>query len=84
MKVVSLNGSPLPEPGQPSEQLVAFLEDQIERAKAGEIVGFAGAVLNKDRGATFWVVGFTGGFSMVGALECAQRHLAKIAAGDAE
>lgn len=81
-KVVTIHGAVLPEPGKPNLTLVAFLEDQLERARVGETIGFAGATLDKDRSATYWLAGMTGGFSMVGALECAQRKLTANAMGE--
>mgnify|MGYP001618845364 CR=1 FL=1 len=81
-KVVSLKGNTLPQPGQPSEKFVAFLEEQLQRAKSAETIGFAGAIIERDLSATYWIAGHTGGFSMVGALQCALQKLAAIASGD--
>ena len=80
-KVVSLTGSPIPRPGAPSERLIEWMEAMLERAKAGEVIGFAGAALHADKAATFHIVGFTGGFSMLGAMDCAHRRLVEIADG---
>lgn len=77
-KVVSLTGSPLPQP-ETSERLIEWLEEALCRAKAGEIIGTACALLHRDRAASFHVVGFTGGFSMLGALDCAHTALTKVA-----
>ena len=41
-KVVALNGGFTVQPGQVSDKFVTFLEDQLERAKAGDTIGFAG------------------------------------------
>lgn len=83
-KIVSIRGGPLPEPGQPSPKLVMFLADLLERAVAGEIVGFAGATMGQNGSSTFYLAGFTGGFAMVGALECAKKRLVDIAISDCE
>lgn len=40
-KVVSLRGDPVPERGKPSEEVMAFAKDILERAEAGEIVSIA-------------------------------------------
>ena len=80
-KVVSLTGE-MPQPGEPSQKLIAFLKDQLERAEAGRTIGFAGAILEADREAVYYVAGHTGGFTMVGALTCALQKLTAIASGD--
>lgn len=82
--VVAINrdGDVLPAAGVVSEKLVDFLADQLERAKAGEIKGFVGAVMEKDRTGSYWLVGFTGGFSMLGALDCARHRLVRTAMGE--
>lgn len=47
-KVVSLQGKPLPVPGEPVEDVVKQLEDILQRAKSGEINGFVAVVTHAD------------------------------------
>ena len=80
-KVVSINrnGEVLPPEGIVSDKLIETLESLLDRARSGEIIGFAGAVLQKDRTGTYWISGYTGGFSMLGALDCVRHRLVRIA-----
>ena len=48
-KVVSLQGKPLPVPGEPVEDVVKQLEDILERARSGEINGFVAVVTHADK-----------------------------------
>lgn len=79
---INRNGEVVPPP-EPSAKLIEFLEKQVERAKAGEIRGMAGAMLERDNTGSYFLVGFTGGFSMVGALDVAHVLLVRNAMGEA-
>lgn len=74
-KIVSMNGAPVPEARDPSPVLVGYLEDMLEQAKSGEILGMATATMHSDRTTGYSVVGIVEGFSMLGALELAKFSL---------
>ena len=76
--VVSLGGGPILDNREPSEALIAHLEDLLERARSGEIMGMAAATLYRDRTTAYSVVGAIEGFSMVGALEMAKMALISV------
>lgn len=79
---INRNGQIVPSP-EASPKLIEFLEKQVERAKAGEIRGMAGAMLERDNTGSYFLAGFTGGFSMVGALDVAHVLLVRNAMGEA-
>lgn len=54
----------------PSLPLVEFLEELLEQAKSGELRGLAGAC-NYGDDCTYHVMGWAGGFQMLGALHTA-------------
>lgn len=76
--VVSLGGGPALDNREPSEALISHLEDLLERARSGEIMGMAAATLYRDRTTAYSVVGAIEGFSMVGALEMAKMAIISV------
>lgn len=85
--VVSLRGGQLPATPvpaalpEPSEALIAYLEDLLRQAKTGEVVGAAFATLDHDHSTSYSVVGRVGGYAMLGAIECARQVLLDINLG---
>ena len=80
--VYLFNGMPVPVPGTVSENLVRWLEDMLERAKSGEIVGMVAAyeypsASGTIRPASYSVVGYVDSYSIVGALECAKQEMVR-------
>lgn len=75
--VISLTGSAVVQ-RKPNESCVSELRALLEMAEAGEIVGFAGAILHGDASAAYRVFGTVGGYGMVGAVECVRSHLVDI------
>ena len=61
-----------PSPNADKRELLAALEEWLEKAKAGEIVGVVMAGLTHDRCSTWQMAGFIGGYSMLGAIVDAQ------------
>jgi hypothetical protein len=78
-KIVGLHGAWQPSPPpEPDESVVAELERLLEAAHAGEIVGFAAACQHRDK-VSWCYSGVTGGFGMLGALECLKERLLRTA-----
>lgn len=65
----------------PNAALIAALEVMLQEARAGEIVGMSCVYTTKEWHAAYQVVGFVGGFSMVGAAQCALQELSDAARG---
>ena len=78
--VKSLFGGPSGAP-EPNERCIALLEEWLEMAKAGEIVGVAMAGLCRDNCARNALAGMVGGYSMIGALETAKAELIDVQRG---
>lgn len=79
-KVVLINGEVHVTPGDPVASVVSVLEDLLQRAKAGEIVGIVGAqVYPSVSGYLLPASNFWGGFSdstaAIGALEDAKFRM---------
>jgi hypothetical protein len=74
-KVVGLHGTwqPAPPP-EPNESVVAELEELLEAARAGDLIGFAIACQHRDR-VGWCYAGATGGFGILGAIECLKERL---------
>lgn len=73
-KIVSLRGGTVLG-GEPSDALVEYLEDLLEQARSGHVVGIAAATVESSGVASYAVVGRVGGFGLSGALACAQHLL---------
>lgn len=90
-KIRSLFGGPLPTfdssanvNREPVPGVVAALEGLLEDARAGIVVGFAGAILRDDHSAGYIIMGNVGGFSMQGALQCAATTVTMVNMSTAE
>jgi hypothetical protein len=74
-KVVGLHGTWQPAPPlEPNESVVAELEQLLEAARAGDLIGFAVACQHRDR-VGWCYAGATGGFGILGAIECLKERL---------
>ena len=71
-------------PGIVNEGCVAALEEALEQAKSGEIVG--GAIIRRhhDNVGSYRLVGSVGGYSMLGAIDCVQHDLTRVCMGEEE
>jgi hypothetical protein len=78
-KVIGLHGAwrPTPPP-EPNESVVSELEQLLESARAGELVGVAIAYQQRDK-IGWCYVGATGGFGMLGAIEGLKERLLRMA-----
>ena len=73
-KIVSMRGGSVLG-GEPSDTLVKYLEDLLEQARSGHVVGIAAATVEASGVASYSIVGRVGGFGLSGALACAQHLL---------
>jgi hypothetical protein len=80
-EIVSLNGTvPITEPeAKPNETLVQELERLLQAARAGQIVGMAGAYQHQDRVITYSFAGAIGGYAVLGGLDCLKERLLQLA-----
>lgn len=68
MKVVSMNGLPVTAPGEVSKETVEHLEDLLERAKSGEVIGFVGVAMDRDETVAYHGAGRIASYQIMGAL----------------
>lgn len=61
--------------------LVRRIEEMLEEAKRGDIVGAGIVTLDTSNLAEYTIVGSVGGYSMLGALEMVKSHLIEINRG---
>ena len=78
--VVSIYGGPTGE-RQPSLVLIEALEDILERARSGEIIGGVFCGLYHDGLSDFSLAGKVGGYGLIGAVEMAKKTLLDISDG---
>lgn len=79
--VVALDGGPISSP-LCQQDLVEFLEDALEKAKSGEIIGMSGVMVHPStvgavRCSTWFVRGDWDSHSAVGGLEVAKARIVK-------
>ena len=77
-EVVSLWGQPIGE-REVQPMLVEALEKMLEQARSGEIVGAALVKLHCDGLGSWDVAGKVGGYSLLGAADCAHACLLEMA-----
>ena len=74
-KVISLHGDPLPNDPQPVPEVILALEDLLQEAIAGRLVGIACAALDNTGRASRVHGGYTG-YGIIGALSIMQTCIA--------
>jgi hypothetical protein len=79
--VVALRGEFQPPAAEVNQRLIEEIERLLQAARAGEIIGMAGAYLHKDKCASYSFAGVIGAYSLVGGLECAKARLLAIIMG---
>ena len=72
--VTPIFGGPAGRP-EPNETCIKALEEWLDMARSGEIVGVALAGLCADRASRYAVAGKVGSYGMLGALEMAKADL---------
>ena len=83
--VVTIGGTALSsvdDTREPNANLIKFLEDTLEMAKAGQVIGMACASISHDLSAQWATVGMVGGFNMVGALDAVKYDVLMTALGE--
>lgn len=73
-KVASLFGDDVITP-EPNAGCIAHLRDLLEKAEAGEIVGFVCASLHRDKLSSYTIAGMIGPYSLLGAVDMAHHEL---------
>ena len=78
---MSLTGAvPVAQPElKPNETLVQELERLLQAARAGQIVGMAGAYQHQDRIVTYSYASTIGGYALLGGIECLKQRLVLLA-----
>lgn len=80
-KVTSIFGGPVGIP-EPNMNCISVLEDMLEKARSGEVIGAAVAVMHAD-GLSSWATGGKCvGFSLIGALEVMKSGIVEAARDD--
>lgn len=77
-KVVSIDGSEVPETRVVRESVVETLEEMLERAKSGDIQGIACSFVDSDRCCQYVVAGVVGGYGMIGSTSVMKQDLIDI------
>ncbi|TNE43431.1 MAG: hypothetical protein EP341_11455 [Sphingomonadales bacterium] len=72
-RVVSIDGGPVIDGRDPNPDCVAELEDLLEMARSGEIVGIAGTIIHHDEGTSRITAGFCRSPRVVGSLAVLQQ-----------
>ncbi len=67
--VVSIEGGVEIFPEKSQQTVVRRLEEVLEMARSGEVVGIALVMVHRDKATSYRLVGLTGGYSMLGGLE---------------
>lgn len=67
-EVTSIRGQPIQTPGEPVLSVVETLRDLLEKAEAGEISAFAGAVRHVDGAVSLYDRGDTSYMALKGAV----------------
>lgn len=66
---------------EPHEGCIKHLERLLQDARAGDIVGFTVTHMDPDGVAGYSIVGFVGGYNMLGAAQCVVGGLTDINRG---
>ena len=80
-KVTSINGDAL-YTGEPNDRAIEVLEETLERARSGDVIGVCIVNRNSDGTAGFFIGGSIGGYSMLGSLEVVRSHLVDVNRSD--
>lgn len=77
--VISLRGLFTPPSAEPNSTVIEELERLLEAARAGEILGMAGAYIHKDKVVSYSYAGAVASYGMLGGLDCVKQRLLHIA-----
>lgn len=82
--VVSLRGAFSAQPAQPTSSaqpnsmVIQELERLLAAARAGEIIGMAGAYVHQEKVVTYSYAGAVASYGMLGGLDCVKERLLRI------
>lgn len=79
--ITSINGATI-STGEPNQIAVKVLEEALERARSGDLVGVGIVIRHSDGCASFTLGGSVGGYSMLGALEMVRDEIVSLNRGD--
>lgn len=79
--VIALNGGPTPRAGDGNQTLIEELERLLQAARAGEVVGLAGAYVHGNKLVGYSFAGEVSGYALIGGLECVKQCLTRMALG---
>ncbi len=77
--VISLRGQYAPPSPEPNATVIEELERLLEAARAGEILGLAGAYVHRDKVISYSYAGAVASYGMLGGLDCVKERLLRIA-----
>ena len=80
-KVVSLNGDPIVQPGEPQADVIEQLEAALEMARSGEIIGVVMVAVHSDECTSSCRRGFSNRRT-VGELEIVKANLVDVLRGE--
>ena len=76
-KIVSLNGTEIPEPGTPDPNVISVLEQSLEEARSGKICGIVLIRTNHQLACDWYMTGHgVNSYAMLGALHSTAHHVA--------
>ncbi len=64
---------------EPNATVIEELERLLEAARAGEILGLAGAYVHRDKVVSYSYAGAVASYGMLGGLDCVKERLLNIA-----
>jgi len=67
-------------PAQPNNMVIQELERLLVAARAGEIIGMAGAYVHQEKIVTYSYAGAVASYGMLGGLDCVKERLLRIIA----
>jgi hypothetical protein len=79
--VIRLNNQGVPIRDEPHQGCIEFLEIALQDARAGRIVGITMTYMDPKGHAGYQMIGFAGGFSMLGAAQCVVAELTDLNRG---
>ena len=80
--VTAIRGGPIYQRSRPNPHVITMLEDLLERARAGNVIGLVAVDVDEAGLACWHKAGKTGGFSLLGGVAALQSYLSDAANGE--